>query len=92
MNCIFSSISARPLCLLAAAAVLGATSCTAPRAIVATGKVTPQGEFRVGYNQGFNIATAPLGKAGSALKTAATQYANKENIDYNATVTIEPLA
>ena len=87
MNCIFSSISARPLCLLAAAAVLGATSCTAPRAIVATGKVTPQGEFRVGYNQGFNIATAPLGKAGSALKTAATQYANKENIDNNATVT-----
>ena len=69
-----------------AASLLLAASCTAPRAIVATGKVTPQGEFRVAYNQGFNIATAPLGKAGSAIRDAATKAANKDTIGYGGTI------
>jgi hypothetical protein len=72
--------------LLAAAALL-ATSCTAPRAIVATGKVTPQGEFRVGYNQGFNVATASLSKVGSAVKEAAAQALTQQKVDYTATTT-----
>ena len=72
---------------LAAAALLLATSCTAPRAIVATGKVTPQGEFRVGYNLGFNLATEPLSKAGSALKQAASTAARKDTIGYGGAVT-----
>ena len=61
-----------------------ATACSAPRAITTSGKVTPQGEFRGGYNAGFNIATAPLGKAGSAVKTAASQAASQQRIDYSA--------
>ncbi|WP_201979470.1 hypothetical protein [Hymenobacter rubidus] len=78
----------RPLAsLLAASALLLASSCTAPRAIVATGKVTPQGEFRVAYNQGFNIATAPLSKAGSALKSAATTAATKDTVGYGGSIT-----
>lgn len=77
----------RPAAVLAATAGLFATACSAPRAIVATGKVTPQGEFRVAYNQGFNLATAPLGKAGSALKDAASQAANQEKVDYTAATT-----
>ena len=67
--------------------LLAAASCTAPRAIVATGKVTPQGEFRVGYNQGFNIASAPLSKVGSAVKEAASQAANQQKIDYSDATT-----
>jgi len=73
--------------VVAAAGLLFATACSAPRAIVATGKVTPQGEFRVGYNQGFNIATAPLSKAGAALKGTASASANKDTVGYGGAVT-----
>ena len=77
--------SQRPALALAASLLL-ATACSAPRAIVATGKVTPQGEFRVGYNQGFNIATAPLSKAGAALKDAAGAAAGKDTVGYGGSV------
>ena len=72
--------------LFIALAGLLAASCSAPRAIVATGKVTPQGEFRVGYNQGFNIASAPLSKATSALKDAASQAVGKDTVGYGGSV------
>ncbi|MGI4873912.1 MAG: hypothetical protein ACRYFX_22360 [Janthinobacterium lividum] len=65
----------------AALPLLAATACTAPRGITTSGKVTPQGEFRLAYNQGFNIGTAPLAKAGSAIKTAASQLGNKAASD-----------
>ena len=77
--------SQRPALALAASLLL-ATACSAPRAIVATGKVTPQGEFRVGYNQGFNIATAPLSKAGAALKDSASAAAGKDTVGYGGSV------
>ena len=78
----------RPLLApVAAAAGLLATSCTAPRAIVATGKVTPQGEFRVGYNQGLNLASAPIAKAGAAVKEAASQAASSSKVDYTDATT-----
>lgn len=87
MNTSFRHLShLRPAGLVAAAGLLLATSCTAPRAIVATGKVTPQGEFRVAYNQGFNLATAPLDKAGSALKDAASTAARKDTVGYGGSV------
>ena len=86
MNNPFSPLSLlRPAAALAASLLL-ATSCTAPRAIVATGKVTPQGEFRVGYNQGFNIATAPLSKAGAAVRDAATNAAKKDTVGYGGSI------
>ena len=73
--------------MLAATSLLLATGCSAPRAIVATGKVTPQGEFRVGYNQGLNIATAPLDKGSSAVKAAASQAASQQKVDYTEATT-----
>ena len=83
----------RKTALLPALALLFATACSAPRAIVATGKVTPQGEFRVAYNQGFNLATAPLSKAGSAVKDAASQAAGKDTVGYsNATKNLQAAA
>lgn len=72
--------------LFGALASLLAASCSAPRAIVATGKVTPQGEFRVAYNQGFNIASAPLSKVTSALKDAASQAVGKDTVGYGGSV------
>ena len=76
----------RPLVATVAAGLLAA-SCTAPRAIVATGKVTPQGEFRVGYNQGLNLASAPIAKAGSAVREAASQAASQQKVDYTDATT-----
>ena len=69
----FPSVSTRWGGLL----LLAATACTAPRGITTSGKVTPQGEFRLAYNQGFNIGTAPLAKAGSAIKAAASQLGSR---------------
>ena len=75
---------------VAALGLLAATACTAPRSITTSGKVTPQGEFRVAYNQGFNVGTAPLDKAGSAVKSAASQLgnqaANGEKVNYSSAV------
>ena len=68
------TLSARCGALLLLAA---AGACTAPRGITTSGKVTPQGEFRLAYNQGFNVATAPLGKAGSAVRNAASSLGNR---------------
>lgn len=79
------------LSLALPALLLAAASCTAPRAIVATGKVTPQGEFRAAYNQGFNIASAPLSKVGTAVKDAASQAASQAStqgkVDYTDATT-----
>jgi hypothetical protein len=72
-----SFFSSTSLARLAALALLGATACTAPRSITTSGKVLPQGEFRVAYNQGFNVATEPISKAGTAVKNAATQLGNQ---------------
>ena len=76
---------------LAALSLLAASAaCTAPRNITTSGKVTPQGEFRVAYNQSFNVATAPLAKAGSAVKSAAsqlgTQAAEGQKVNYSDAV------
>ncbi|WP_088463838.1 hypothetical protein [Hymenobacter amundsenii] len=75
--------------LLGGAALLLSASCTAPRAIVSTGKVTPRGEFRVGGNLSFNLPTETISKAGSTLKSAAQDLANKaanDTVRYNQTV------
>ena len=87
MTIFSSSAPRRALLALLAISTLLAGSCTAPRAIIATGKVTPRGEFRVGYNQGLNIATAPLGKATSAVKAAASQAARQDRVDYTEATT-----
>ena len=85
-----NSYSRSSVSRLAALFLLAATACTAPRSITTSGKVTPQGEFRVAYNQGFNVGTAPLDKAGSAVKSAASQLgnqaANGEKVNYSNAV------
>jgi len=79
-----------PLGRVAALGLLAATACTAPRGITTSGKVTPQGEFRLAYNQGFNVGSAPLNKAGSAAKDAASRLGSRaasgDTIRYSGTV------
>jgi len=77
----------RPATQLVLGSLLLATACTAPRAVVNSGKVTPQHEFRAGYNVGYNIATAPIAKAGAAIKDAANAYANSDSVTYSSSVT-----
>lgn len=74
------------LSLLAGAGLLFSASCTAPRAIVSTGKVTPRGEFRVGGNMAFNVPTETISKTGSVLLDAAKAAANKDTIRYNQSI------
>lgn len=80
------STSSRAAVLALAAATLFASACTAPRTIVSSGKVTPKGEFRVGGNLAFNVATETLSKTGSALKSAAQAAVNKDTIGYSGTI------
>ena len=63
-----------------------ATACTAPRTFTSSGKVTPRGEFRVGGNTAFNVATETLDKAGSTLKEAAIAAARKDTVGYSGAV------
>jgi hypothetical protein len=80
------STPSRASVMALAAATLFAGACTAPRTIVSTGKVTPKGEFRVGGNLTFNVATETLSKTGSALKSAAQATVNKDTIGYSGTI------
>ncbi|TGE25648.1 hypothetical protein E5K00_10795 [Hymenobacter aquaticus] len=74
----------RPGLAFMALASLLTTSCTAPRVMTMSGKVTPRGEFRVGGNQAFNIPTETISKTGSAIKEAAEQLVSQEKVDYSA--------
>jgi hypothetical protein len=74
----------RPAQALLAVALLTTASCTAPRIMTMSGKVTPKGEFRGGGNMSFNLPTETISKTGSALKEAATQLAGQEKVDYSA--------
>jgi hypothetical protein len=64
-----------------------ATSCTSPRNIVASGKVTPQGAFKAGFNTSFNIATAPIAEIDDITRSAVKAIDNNDDsIFYNETV------
>ncbi|GAB2958122.1 hypothetical protein GCM10027048_26250 [Hymenobacter coalescens] len=73
----FSSLRLLPLALL-----LAAGACTAPRSIISSGKVTPQGQFKVGGNIGFNVGTASIGKITGAAKDLAKQALARDTIRY----------
>jgi hypothetical protein len=80
------SVIFRPAVVVAAAALLLPSACTAPRNIISTGKVTPRGEFRGGGDFSFNIATETLSKTGAALESAAEASGSKDTIGYSKTV------
>ena len=56
----------RTLSLAFLAGLLLVSGCTAPRSVIHSGKVTPKGEFKAGFNYSGNIATQPLAAVGDA--------------------------
>jgi hypothetical protein len=66
---------------------ISATSCTSPRNMVASGKVTPQGAFKAGFNSSFNISTAPIAEIDDITRSAVKAIDNNDDsIFYNETV------
>lgn len=73
--------SLRRLLPLALLAVAGA--CAAPRSIISSGKVTPQGQFKVGGNLGINVGTTSAGKITDAAKQLVGQAISSDSVSYN---------
>ncbi|HEX8331884.1 MAG TPA: hypothetical protein VF622_04635 [Segetibacter sp.] len=77
----------RPLLSFLLIILISVTSCTSPRNIIASGKVTPKGAFKVGFNTAFNGATAPLTEIDNISKAAVDAIDNnKDSIYYNQSV------
>lgn len=76
-----------PLYALLIALLVLMSGCTSPRNIIASGKVTPKGAFKAGFNTSFNIATAPVAEIDDVTKAAIRAIDNnKDTIFYNETV------
>ena len=56
------------------------SACTAPRSVIHSGKVTPKGEFKLGTNYAFNVATQPIGAATDATKDLVKTLKNQDSI------------
>ncbi len=69
-------------------ALAAATACTAPRAVLTSGKTTPVGEFRGGTNTIFNIPTNTTGRLADVLADGVRELDSEDTISYirNATV------
>ena len=61
--------------------LLSIFSCTAPRSVILSGKVTAPGQFKVGFNYGGNIATEPLSQLGDITKAAVDAITNRDPKD-----------
>lgn len=65
-----------------------AASCTAPRAIINSGKVTATGQFKAGVNFGGNIATEPISQLDDITKSAVNAITKKDSIYYDEQVDV----
>ncbi len=74
--------------LLAFGFFLMFTSCTAPRSVIHSGRVTPHGQFKVGANVGGNLATEPISQLGDISKAAIEALANRDSVYYNEQVKV----
>jgi hypothetical protein len=59
-----------------------AAGCTPSRGIIASGKVTPKGAFKIGGNSSFNIATAPMAQIDNVTKSAVQAIENRDTISF----------
>ena len=57
--------------------------CTAPRAVINSGKVTAPGKFKAGVNFGGNIATEPIGQLDDITKAAVDAIVKKDTVFYD---------
>lgn len=63
-------------------------SCTAPRSVIHSGKVTPKGQFKAGVNFGGNIASEPLGQLDDITKAAVDAVAKRDTVFYDQQVDV----
>lgn len=78
MRRFFSSFFAAGFLLL-----LGIAGCTAPRSIINSGKVTPQGQFKAGFNVGANAATSPISHLDDITEAAVDAILKKDSVYYD---------
>ncbi len=60
-----------------------AASCTAPRAVINSGKVTAPGKFKAGVNFGGNVATEPIAQLDDITKAAVDALSKKDSVYYD---------
>lgn len=65
-----------------------ATSCTAPRSIIHSGKVTPKGQFKAGMNYGGNIASSPISELDDVTMAAVDAFTNKGEVEYDEQIDV----
>lgn len=70
------------------ALLLLAVGCTAPRAIIHSGKVTAPGQFKAGINFGGNIATEPISQLNDITKSAVNAITKKDSIYYDEQIDV----
>jgi hypothetical protein len=58
-------------------------SCTAPRSVIHSGKVTPRGQFKAGLNMGANVASEPLGQIDDITEAAVDAIVKKDTVFYD---------
>ncbi|MBC3540760.1 hypothetical protein H7U12_13790 [Rufibacter sp. H-1] len=61
-------------------------SCSAPRSVIHSGRVTPHGEFKVGANFGGNVATEPISQLKDVTEDAIEALANRDSVYYDGFV------
>ena len=80
----YSLIFSRLACLAAVLLLLG--GCTASRTIILSGKVTPQGEFKGGFNASGNISTQTAVSLAGISKAAVDAALNRDSVFYDEQV------
>lgn len=56
------------------------SACTAPRSVIHSGKVTPKGEFKVGTDYAFNVATQPIGAVADVTTDLVRTLKNRDSV------------
>ncbi|WP_192825101.1 hypothetical protein [Rufibacter sp. LB8] len=74
--------SLRPRLFLAVVFLVLATACTAPRSVIHSGKVTPHGQFKVGFNAGGNLASEPIGELKNITEAAVDALLKQDSVYY----------
>jgi hypothetical protein len=65
-----------------------AASCTAPRSVIHSGKVTPKGQFKVGANFGGNIASEPLSQLDDVTAAAVDAAVKRDTVFYDKQIDV----
>jgi hypothetical protein len=68
--------------------VVVGVSCTAPRSVIHSGKVSTPGQFKVGFNYGGNLASEPLGRLNDVGRAAVDAVLKQDSVFYDDQIDI----